>query len=158
MDGPLVKFGPVDTNNSSQLAIPEFLSRTVTYPVLGLRLELRCVFSGDRVEIAKLTIESSSSYLTTKALTQLALPQVIREIVIQTVPNSQLWRIDVGSLNQQQRSTAYLAQLYWFEHISWGSPRACLMTYMGWSRPYANTKIRRIAEEIPLPGAHSESK
>lgn len=155
-DGPLVSFGPLDTMNSSRLAIPGSLVRRVSYPALALEVELSCAFTGDRLEIVKMTIASKQSYIATKDLTQLALPQVIREIVRGSVPNSDHWSIqNTNSLNQP-RSDAFLAQLYWFEHVSWGSPRATLMTFMGWSRPYANTRIKKIAKEIALPGAHSD--
>jgi hypothetical protein len=157
-DGPLVSFGPLDAVTASQLAIPGSLVRRVSYPALALEVELSCAFTGDRLEIVKMTIVSQQSYIATKDLTQLALPQVIREIVCESVPNSDHWLIqNTNSLNHP-RSDAFLAQLYWFEHVSWGSPRATLMTFMGWSRPYANTRIKKISKEIKLPGAHSAER
>ena len=157
-DGPLISFGPLDAATSSQLAIPGSLVRRVSYPALALEVDLSCAFTGDRLEIVRMTIISRQSYIATKDLTQLALPQVIREIVCGSVPNSDQWLIqDTNSFNHP-RSDAFLAQVYWFEHVSWGSPRATLMTFMGWSRPYANTRIKKISKEIKLPGAHSADK
>lgn len=157
-DGPLVAFGPNDAAAGFRLAIPGSLVRKVSYPSLALEVELNCAFTGDRLEIVRMTIASRQSFIATKDLTQLALPQVIRRIVCESVPNSDRWLIhDANSFNQS-RSEEFLAQLYWFEHVSWGSPRATLMTYMGWSRPYANTRIKKIAKEFALPGAHADSR
>jgi hypothetical protein len=157
-DGPMVSFGPQDVATASQLAIPGSLTRNVSYPSLALEVELSCVFTGDRLEIVKLAIASRHSFIATKDLTQLSLPQVIRAIVCESVPNSDSWLPQSPNSFNQSRSEAFLAQLYWFEHVSWGSPRATLMAYTGWSRPYANTRIKMISKDFKLPGAHSADK
>jgi hypothetical protein len=52
----------------------------------------------------------------------------------------------------------FLAQVYWFEHISLGSPSGSIMNYMHWSRTNANFHISKIAKTYSLPGAHSQEK
>jgi hypothetical protein len=88
----------------------------------------------------------------------LALPAVIRAIAIEVVPNAELWaHLDSSDILKHEGQT-FLAQVYWFEHISWGSPRGSIMAYMNWSRTNANFHISKIARKFPLPGAHSIEK
>lgn len=152
----MVAFGPFDQESGSQASIPAQLTRKVTYPELGVIALFECVFTGDRLEIQRISVESNEKFVSATAMSQLSIPAVIREIAIQAVPNSKLWAL-VG-LGQQRRyeGQTFLAQVYWFEHISWGSPRASIMKYMNWSRTNANFHISKISRELELPGAHSK--
>ncbi len=158
-DGKLVPFGPFDSETGWAMQIPERLSRIVYYPRLKLEIVLDCVFSGERLEIALMTIEGKGGFVTTRDLTQLGLPAVMGEIARGAVPDSARWSkpASAKALNRPE-GYPYLAQMYWFEYIGWGSPRANIMTYMNWSRANANFHIKKINSNFPLPGAHAATK
>lgn len=157
-DGALVAFGPIDPQTGWRLQIPGTLTRKVVYPALRLEIFLDCVFSGDRLEISKLTIEGLDAYIATRDLTQLALPAVMAEIVAKSVPDAERWssQLELGNPNRLN-GPGYLAQLYWFHHAGWGAPRAAIMSYMSWSRANANFHIKKIGKLFPLPGSHAGS-
>jgi len=155
-DGPMVYFGPLDPETGLRCQIPRELSRLVIYPALGLEVQIDCTFSGERLEIERLTIESNSSYLASRDLTQLALPQVMNKVVSTVVPEARAIEKQIKStLLDKPDGPAFLAQLYWFEFVGWGSPRVSIMSYMGWSRANANFHIKRINKLFPLPGARA---
>ena len=154
-DGPIVNFGPFDAESGTQQSIPSALKRRVVYLDLEIALTVDCVFTGDKIEIQKLTVENDGKFISTKVLTQLALPAVMRAIAVDVVPNSHLWAFLDNTAIIKNEAPSFLAQVYWFEHISWGSPRGSIMNYMGWSRTNANFHISKIARRFPLPGAHS---
>ncbi|WP_296632480.1 hypothetical protein [Rhodoluna sp.] len=157
-DGKTVEFGPFDHETGTQQSIPETLTRRVIYPDLGISALVECVFTGDKLEIQTISVQSIGKFVSTKVLTQLALPAVIRAIAIEVVPNARLWaHLDANEILKREGPT-FLAQVYWFEHISWGSPRGSIMAYMKWSRTNANFHISKIARNFPLPGAHSLEK
>jgi hypothetical protein len=137
------------------MSIPNRLTRTVTYPELGLEIELECVFSGERLEIAKMTVQGVGGYIATRDLTQLSLPQVMRAIVSEAVPEANRWsQLENESQSNRLTDPCHLAQIYWLEYVGWGTPRARIMKYMGWSRANANFHIKKINKNFPLPGAH----
>jgi hypothetical protein len=161
-DDSLVPFGNLDPRNDRKLEIPASFERRVKYLKHQLELELDCVFTGDRIEISKMVITGMGKFVGSRDLTQLSLPQVIRKIALDVIPNSHEWTeetrsrdIEWGKLNS---GDGFLAQLYWFEHVSWGAPRSALMKYLGCSRTTANTQIRRIAKQYFLPGVHSQNQ
>jgi hypothetical protein len=155
-DGKPVDFGPFDQETGTQQSIPSSLSRRVIYPELGVSAVVECVFTGDRLEIERISVENNGKFVSTKVLTQLALPAVIRAIAIEVVPNAKLWAELKPNQDFKLEGPTFLAQVYWFEHISWGSPRGSIMSYMGWSRTNANFHISKIARDFPLPGPHSQ--
>lgn len=155
-DGKAVNFGPFDHETGTQQSIPEKLTRKVTYPELGVSALVDCVFTGDKLEVQRISVEAAGKFVSTKVLTQLALPAVIRAIAIEVVPNSKLWAYLDASQEFKHDGPTFLAQVYWFEHISWGSPRGSIMSYMNWSRTNANFHISKIARNFPLPGAHAQ--
>lgn len=157
-DGKLVDFGPPRPDGGTVLSIPTTFSRTVTYPTLGLSAEIECAFTGDRIEVESIRIRKNSQFVTTVALTQLSLPLVIRAIAEDVIPNSKIWAKLRGDLDNKNSSPEFLAQIYWFEHVSWGSPRASIMTYMNWSRTNANFHITKFSRNFPMPGVHANNK
>lgn len=157
-DGELVTFGPINVESSTHLAIASNFTRRVTYPALGITCIIECAFTGDRIEVSSLSIEKVEAYITTKALTLLALPQVIRALAEDAIPNSQTWSKPRAPGDNRPTSPEFLAQIYWFEHVSWGSPRASIMKYMGWSRTNANFHITKFSKQIAMPGAHSSTQ
>ena len=149
-DGPLREFGPGD---KGRLQIPSYLERHVDYPELGLSATIGLEFSGERLEIRRLCVEGSGNgenrFVATKSLTLLALPAVIGQIAKDLVPESRRWEVPPGDQNfKMQIDPMELAQLYWFEHISWGRPRATVMALTGWSRTNTNFHFNKLEQQF----------
>jgi hypothetical protein len=157
-DGDFVDFGPFDQKSGLQARIPSKLTRRVKYPELGVVALVECVFTGDRLEIQSICVQKDEKYLSATALSQLSLPAVVREIALQVVPSAKLWVVSDDNQDQRSRGPIFLAQVYWFEHISWGSPRGSIMKLMNWSRTNANFHISKISREVELPGAHAKPR
>lgn len=155
-DGKLVKFGPIDQTTMTQLSIPETITRLVNYPALELEVEITCHFSGERLEVSKLNIQGCGTYIATAALTRLSLPQVIRRIALDAIPNVSHWLNPKPEL--LDKNLAFLAQIYWLEHASWGAPRTAIMELKSWSRPNTSFHLKNIAKIFELPGAHASRK
>ena len=151
-DGPFTLAGPEMPDLKFQLVVPTALEREVLYGQDEPRLTLRLIFSGERFEVSQLTAHSETHFVTTQFLTQLGLPRLIRRIGIETIPNTSTWIPADGEDGMGVESYDYLAQLYWFEHVTWGSPRAAIMRYTGWSRANSNWHIRKIRAKFQLPG------
>jgi hypothetical protein len=90
-DGKAVDFGPFDPETGTQQSIPSSLTRKVVYPELGVSAMVECVFTGDKLEIQRISVENNGKFVSTKVLTQLALPAVIRAIAVEVIPNAKLW-------------------------------------------------------------------
>lgn len=154
-DGPLRGVGPQGFGYPFEIEVPVKMQRKVTYPGQDLELLVDLVFPGERIEIHNLQLQGRHGYIATQYLTGLALPKIIRAIAVDSIPNSSRWLNDPAEGGGSQ-SYQYLAELYWFEHISWGSPRSAIMKYTGWSRANTNWHLRRIAKEFPMPGPHAK--
>ncbi len=159
-DGNPIAFGPMDKETKRQLEIPETFTRRVSYADLSLVAELSCVFDGEKIQVKKICVEGQSAFVTSRDLTQLALPAVIRQIGFQVIPDSEYWTKawqDDHSIKEGLKSDPFfLAQLYWFEHATWGSPRVAIQEYMAVKRTTANYYIRLAATVTPLPGLHKK--
>ena len=151
MDGPLVLAGPKMETLSQQLLVPSSLIRKVTYGATLPTLELSLVFSGERIEIVKMTVKAEEGYVSTQFLTHLALPRVIRQAALESIPHSARWLENSADRGQGIESYDFLAQIYWLEHLSWGSPRNSVMSFMGWSRANTNFHLRKMADMGLLP-------
>jgi hypothetical protein len=156
-DGPLTLAGPKMPDLKFQLMVPSTLERAVAYSEDEPRVKLKLLFSGERFEVSELVARGGKSFVTTHFLTQLGLPRLIRRITTEAIPNCATWLPTQGEDGMGIESYDYLAQLYWFEHITWGSPRAAIMKYMGWSRANSNWHIRKIRKEFPLPTQTTET-
>ena len=153
VDGPLQEFGPVSIQTGKRLTVPSPMRRQVYYPSLAYLVELTCVFTGQRIEIESLEIHGDGAFINTQYLTQLSLPEVIREIAKEVEVNSEFWACRTRSMDELRVDDASLiAQIYWYEHVTWGSPRAAVMSYMGWSRTNTNWHLRKISDQYKLPG------
>jgi len=150
-DGPLVTVGPIGAEHSVQIKVPSTIRRKVTYHRMPLVIVLDVVFSGERLEPSGLQLLAGDGFITTQSLTGLGLPRIIRAIATREVPDSSHWLPVEDHLPDRDASYEYLAQLYWFEFLSWGSPRAAIMAYTGWSRANATLQLRKIAAKFPLP-------
>lgn len=159
-DGHPIAFGPVDKETKRQLEMPQTFTRRVEYTDQPLVAELSCVFDGEKIQVKKICVEGQNSFVTSRDLTQLALPSVIRQIGLQVIPDSEYWTKswqDDHSIKEGLKSDPYfLAQLYWFEHVTWGSPRVAIQQYMECKRTTANYHIRLAAAVTPLPGLHKK--
>lgn len=158
-DGELVQVGPADSATGLVLRVPSSMQRLIRYRQLNLEVLLDCVFSGDRIEVVRLTIEGQGRFIATKDLTQLSLPLVIRDLAVEVIPGGETWlHASTKPGTNSPRTQEFIAQLYWFEHLSWGSPRNALMNYMGWSRTNSNWHIKKLAKQFRLPGAHAKQQ
>lgn len=151
-DGPLIEFGPV---GGGALKIPSYLERRVQYTTLAVSATLGLEFSGERLEVRRLCVEGTGEgegrFVATKSLTLLALPAVISEIARDLVPESRRWHIPSGEQGfKLQLDPLELAQLYWFEHVSWGRPRAKVMALTGWSRTNANFHFNKLEQQFGI--------
>jgi hypothetical protein len=153
VDGPLHEFGPVANLTGKRLSVPSPMRRQVYYPSLAYLVELTCVFTGQRIEIESLEIHGDGTFINTQYLTQLSLPDVIRAITREVEVNSEFWACRARPIDELRvDDPSLIAQIYWYEHVTWGSPRAALMSYMGWSRTNTNWHLRKIADTYTLPG------
>jgi|AntAceMinimDraft_12_1070368.scaffolds.fasta_scaffold22568_1 hypothetical protein len=150
-DGPLVGVGPTGPELLGQIRVPSTIQRKVTYRRIPLVIVLDLVFSGQRLEPSGLQLRTQDGFITTQYLTGMGLPKVIRAIATKEVPDSSNWLPVEDHFPMRDASYEYLAQLYWFECLSWGSPRAAIMSYTGWSRANTTLELRKIAEKFPLP-------
>lgn len=150
-DGPLRKVSPRGIEYPIDIEVPMTMQRRVTYPETGLSIVLNLVCPEERIEIRSIEIDGGSNFIATQHLTGLSLPKVIRQVAIKSIPNSDRW---VGPKKEADRdfSPRFLAEMYWFEHLSWGTPRSAIMEHTGWSRANTNWHLRKIAKDFPLPG------
>jgi hypothetical protein len=134
---------------SQQLLVPRSLKREVFYgddqPLLTLSLSL---LDTNRFEVVgvNLQVPKSGSAISTSFLTKLSIPKIVRETTVEAIPYSSYW-----TTPPTDYSDDYLAQLYWFEYVTWGAPRLAIMNLTGWSRANTNHHLRRIAKIFDLP-------
>ena len=154
-DGFLVPFGPLDPDTGWQLTIPKTFTRKVWYERLGLDVKITCTFTGQKVEIRSLSVNSEGQEVTSRALTQLSLPEVIHEATLSAIPDSDKWdlsnkkkRLEFGLVDSK---SLFVAQLYWLEHISSGTPRAAIMEYLNAPRPTVNQWLREFKKFGYIP-------
>lgn len=164
IDGPLVGFGVNGLARHERPEIPSSFTRRAVYPDLGLDVVIECSFSGDKIEVHRLDITRAEVSISTRDLTQLSLPWVIREVAKQVIPYSYRWSVflqDTSDMETAKRTgpsdetLLYVAGIYWFEHVAWGAPRATIMEYFGISRTTANAWIKKAAKLHSLPGVHA---
>lgn len=145
-NGEFVSFGPVDPDTEWQLKIPKTFSRTVSYKKLGIEAEIAFRFTGEKVVIDFLAVNSKPQPVTSRSLTQLCLPEITYEVTKKVVPESDRWalktkkeRAKYGKVNSK---SPFLAQIYWLEQVAGGKPRVAIMEYMNAPRPTVNDWLR----------------
>jgi len=157
-DGAVVSFGPPTSLVKHPLAIAQLFTRSVSYDDMAMSLEIDFSFDGDKVQIKRLVADGGVSYVGSRDLTQLSLPAVTREAAISAIPNSKFWLNDYKKIQFDKASDlTLLAQLYWFEHVTWGSPRVAIQEFLGCKRTTANYYIRLVGALTSLPGQHKTS-
>jgi hypothetical protein len=154
-DGDFVEFGPSSEYSLRRLRVPTSFVRLVTFEGERLRMLLRCELVEDRYEATRLEIESFGTYISTRDLTQLGIPSLIRKILESAVPDFALWTaLGVSSdpeCETLRRDYGFLAQMYWLHNAAHGKPRIEIAETMGISRSTANALLRRIAVSHALP-------
>ena len=154
-DGEVVSFGPPSSLVRYPLEIAKQFTRSVSYKDMGISLEIDFLFDGDKVQIGRLVADGGVGYVASRDLTQLSLPAVTREAAISAIPNAKFWLDDYKKIQFDKASDlTLLAQLYWFEHVTWGSPRVAIQEFLGCKRTTANYYIRLVGALTPLPGQH----
>ena len=155
--GDLVSFGPLTKDAQRMLQVPGRFIRTVLYQDLPLKLELEFMFDGDKVQIRRLEAEATSGHVTSRDLTQLSLPSITRDAALSAVRDANYWiAVQKNVESDSGLDLVFLAQLYWFEHVTWGSPRLAIQNFLGCKRTTANYYIRMIGSKFALPGVHKQ--
>jgi len=154
-DGVLVEVGPLDPSRDYRVRIPEDFQRDVFLAELERTLSLRLQFKGDRLEIVELSLRTNGEPIGTRDLLQLSLPKVIRACAKSACPEFNFWSVQLKErrgIGESLRSNPLLlAKLYWFEHLTWGSPRVVIQELIDSKRTTANSLIRMAAEKYDLP-------
>lgn len=138
-----------------QLLVPSEIHREVLYtnPSMTLLVSITLSDSG-RYELTHLEVSGLAS-ISKKFLVDIPFPEIIRKATIKAIPDNDYWLNPPFSAGDAIEDD-YLVQLYWFEHLTWGSPRSAIMAVTGWSRANANYHIRRLAKSYDLPGSHAK--
>jgi hypothetical protein len=155
-DKELTQVGPLLRNLPHQLTVPKEMVRKVIYGQDAPEVFIRVSFLGERLEVTELKVVASREPVSTQFLTKLTLPKVLRAIAVESTPHASNWLL-AGNYETSLPNYEFLAQLYWFEYMSWGSPRSRIMEHMGWSRANTNWHLRKIARRCNLPRPHLAS-
>jgi len=156
-EGPKVRFGPEIGLGHRPLEIPLYFRRAFEYASFPFSLELTFSFDGDRVQITRLLAESKTGHIASRDLTQLSLPAVTRDAARAAVTEPKFWSGDFkGQAENKNTDFHFLAQLYWFEHVTGGSPRLVIQDFLGCKRTTANYYIRLVGSQFALPGVHKK--
>lgn len=154
--GAMVKVGPTPPARYPQLEVPSTSLWEVRYEALGLSLELDVAFSGERLEIQKLTARGlAGKPVQSRDLTQLGLPEVLKTIASLSIPNYEFWTQDFQDRNlvwdELKVDDEFLAQLMWVAQIGHGNARKALMDYFQIPRSTTTLIIRRLRSKYPMP-------
>lgn len=119
-------------------------------------VEVKGVFDGDRFQVTDLSL-SSKSGLNATQLIRIKLPELVGIVALDLIPQAKYWTLDGAPreliLSNKQLASLYLAQAYWFHHLSWGAPRLFVMDFMGWSRNNTNFHLKQISKAVGLPAS-----
>lgn len=138
-----------------QLLVPAELYREIEYKDPAMTLSVKISLSDEgRYELTHLEV-SGFAPISKKFLVDVPFPEIIRKAAVKAIPNSDYW-LNPAFEDNAEIPDDYLAQLYWFEHLTWGSPRLAIMAVTGWSRANANYHIRRLTKYYDLPGRHAK--
>lgn len=152
----MVQVGSLDRQNGLSPRVPGSIQRSVRHRYLSIEMLFGCVVSGYRIEIVKSTFSGEGLFIATRDLNQVLLPNVIRALACAFIPGSEVWaKATTQAGKSSPRSSEFIAQLYWFERLSWWRPRSAVMDFMNWSRTNSNWHIKKLIRLFPLPGAHA---
>lgn len=144
--------------------LPARFTAEVDYTERPLHVQIKASFDGvsrvraDQVCVTRVSGES----VTAEDMASLQLAAVMAQVVWQATTRSQVGSVvSINPLPPERASEEELmtvARAYWFEYVSWGSPRRRIMEMFDIPRSTANRWIRRARELYPLPGAHAEGQ
>lgn len=155
VDGRLLDVGPLDPGRDFVLQVPERFTREVTLEGEGRQLRLTLRFRGDKLEIEELCLTDAVKGISPRDLLKLSLPKIIKACAETAIPNYLYWtqtipnHPNIESLLKHNRML--LAKLYWFEYITWGTPRVTIQELLRCQKTTANYYIRLAAELHKLP-------
>jgi hypothetical protein len=160
LDGPMVAFGP-ESPSWPQLVVPASLARTVTYTSNPLTVVLECRFDQDKLQLKKVQIENFEGFVSSRDLTQLKLPVLMRAVALESIPGSgdflALAKTKLSNPQLLRENLLLLAQVYWLENVTWGSPRKTIMEFADCSRSTASEYIRLADKAFGLPKERLET-
>ena len=158
-DGALVSIGPDGGVLKKRLLLPLTFTRKVLLGSRKLEMTLQCELFGERYEARRVNVQVPEGFVSTRDLTQLGIPRVIRSIASDLVPDFAVWTAlgMRGSplIEELRQDHIYLAQMYWLHNAVHGKPRIELAEALGISKSTSNVLLRRIEETIPLPRENS---
>lgn len=156
-DAPLRDVGPVIGFDDYPLRVPGEFRRLVTSDAMDWQVELTIRFDGRKLRIIDLRIHARNDPITPRDLLGLSLPKLVRACAETAIPNSDFWTRDLPRLpniEHRLRDDLYLlAKLYWFEYITWGSPRVEIQKLLNSQKTTANYYIRLASKLHTLPEA-----
>ena len=156
-DGPLMDVGPVIGFDDFTLKVPRSFTRVVTSDNSDWVLEIRIQFDGQKLRVVDLRIQSQTSPITPRGLLALSLPKIVRACAESAIPNSAFWTEELprmqGIENRLRDDPFLLSKFYWFEYITWGSPRVEIQKLLKCQKTTANHFIRLASKLHTLPEA-----
>ena len=149
-EGKKIPFGP-DTDDVIQLELPKIVTRSVDYEDLGFKVDYTFAFDGRTLKLDSMSIFelTAKEGLSTRALTQLRIPEVMQGIVYEYNP------VLATTVKRGVKTPGVLAQIYWAEFVCNGSPRKAVMEHMGWSRTNANYHLTKLEKAGLIPADRS---
>ena len=154
--GRLEAFGPTPAIRHPQLEVPSKSFWEVMYPSLDLLVSLDIEFTGQRLEIQRISVEGlKRKPVHSRDLTQLGLPAVLHDIAALMIPNFEYWTKDFQDKNLRwddlKTDDEFLAQLMWVNQVSHGNARKALMDYFAIPRSTATLIIKRLKGRYSMP-------
>lgn len=155
-DGPMISFGPRDSDTGMQLSIPSRFERRIANEEKNLELVISCEFVAERVDVRSIRVSTIlGGSVGTRDLTQLSLPTLVHQICVSVIPNSEYWlralTDETIGWTELKTSDAFVAQIYWLEYVAHGNPRATIMNYFGMPRSSCNLLLRKLKQRFEMP-------
>ena len=157
IDGRLTEVGPMDPNHDFRLQVPMNFTRLLVDSGSEREVTVQLAFKGDKLEVTKLCIEDKEGSISSRDLLTLSLPRLIRLAALDAIPESHYWEKAIRNSNgiseRLRENPLLLSKLYWFEHLTWGSPRVAIQELLGCKRTTANYYIRLASNAYELPAS-----
>lgn len=154
-DGPLVQLGPSGGVLNRSLLLPSTFSRAALFSSNNLKVTISCELVAEKYEVKSVSVEALGGYVSTRDLTQLGIPRIIRQVATDLVPDFKFWTAqgmkENGYYESIRNDFVYLAQMYWLHTAVHGKPRIEIAEALGISKSTSNVLLRRIESEVPLP-------
>ena len=155
IDGPLTEVGPIDPHHDYRLHVPVTFTRLIVESGSEREVTIELSFKGDKLEVTKLCIQDRGGSISSRDLLTLSLPRLIRLAALDAIPESEFWEKAVPNTprisDTLKENPLFLSKLYWFEHLTWGSPRVAIQELLGCKRTTANYYIRLASTAYQLP-------